>query len=495
MSGIDWYEIPAGPFTMGGDPAREHAPDPDEAPAHVVAVPAFRLGRTAVTNAEYQLFVRATGSPAPSHWPDGAIPEGREPHPVTYVSWADACAFCAWAGGSLPGEAQWERAARGDDGRTWPWGEQPPDRERAVFGAVDTAPAGRLAAGASPFGVLDLAGNVWEWTSSALRPYPYVAEDGREDPASPEARAVRGGTFIHGAGEIRCSYRHAMLPGVVDHYVGFRLAAAPGTRIAFAADVVDVPAGNVLLGNNQRPSLGPAAADEAPRHDVDVAAVRLSSTPVTNAHYRAFVLDAGHAPPPHWPGGEMPPERGEHPVTHVDWHDAGAFCRWAGGRLPTEAEWEKAARGTDGRRFPWGDDEPEPADFVLNQHKVLPHEEAGAGELVLNQHKVRARATFGGGAKHGRTTAVGAHADGASPYGLLDMAGNVWEWVSSAYAPYPYRADDGREDPSTGAPRVLRGGSFASATSRNLRCAARSRSAPGRRSPHIGFRVAREGSG
>ena len=495
MSGIAWYEVPAGPFTMGSDPAAEFAPDPDEAPAHRVVVPSFRLGRTPVTNAEYLAFASATGHPPLSHWPGGTIPAGWEHHPVTYVSWADAAAFCRWAGGRLPREAEWERAARGDDGRTWPWGDGPPTAERAVFAGADTAPVGSCPAGASPFGALDLAGNVWEWTASALRPYPYLAEDGREDAGLDGPRVVRGGSFIHGPGEIRCSYRHGMLPGVVDHYVGFRLAADPGALLKLDAAMVDVPSGEVLLGNDPRPAAGPAAPDEAPQHEVSIAAVSLSTTPVTNELYRTFVLDAGRAPPPHWRGGTMPDELAEHPVTHVDWHDAAAFCRWAGGRLPTEAEWEKAARGTDGRLYPWGNDQPQPQGFVLNQHKLLERPRGTTQEFVLNQHNLLPRANFGGGAKYGRTTAVGAHAGGASPYGLLDMAGNVWEWVSSVYAAYPYDPDDGREDPGSGPARVLRGGSFASPTSRNLRCAARSRSAPGRRSPHIGFRVARQGNG
>ena len=474
MTAIEWCAVPAGPFTMGSEPAGEFAPDPDEAPAHRVACPRFRIGRTPVTNGEYRLFVDATSRPAPSHWPDGTIPEGRELHPVTYVSWDDAAAFCRWAGGSLPSEAQWERAARGDDGRLWPWGDEPPTPAHAVFGVLDTAPVGLAPKGASPFGALDLAGNAWEWTASALRPYPYVAGDGREDGASAEPRVVRGGSFIHRAGEIRCSYRHGLLPGAVDHYVGFRLAAEADAELLLDVDTVDVPAGEVVLGNDPPPPGGPSAPDEGPRHEVVVGAVSLSTTAVTNAQYGEFVRATGHPAPPHWPGGAVPAALERHPVTYVDWHDATAFCRWAGARLPTEAEWEKAARGVDGRLFPWGDDEPPP-----------PAASTDGGAT--------ARATYGGGPKHGRTSPVGDHPSGTSPYGLHDMAGNVWEWVSSVYAPYPYDAGDGREDPGSPLARVLRGGSYASPTWRHLRCAARSRSAPGRRSPHIGFRIARDG--
>ena len=173
-----------------------------------------------------------------------------------------------------------------------------------------------------------------------------------------------------------------MLPGAVDHYVGFRLATSPGARLALELDMVDVPAGDALLGNDPRV---PAAPDELPRHEVVVDAVSLSATAVTNRQYEAFVHATGHPPPPHWPGGAMPAALDAHPVTYVDWLDATAFSRWLGGRLPTEAEWEKASRGTDGRLYPWGDDDP-----------------AGL-------------ANYGAGLKHGRTSPAGAHPERRQP--------------------------------------------------------------------------------
>lgn len=450
---------------MGSDPAAEHAPEPDEAPRHRVPVAAFRIGRTLVTNSEYAVFVSAAGRPAPSHWPGGSPSTDQALHPVTYVSWDDARAFCAWAGGFLPTEAQWERAARGDDDRAWPWGDDAPTSEHATFASAGTSAVGLHPAGASPCGALDLAGNAWEWTTSAYRDYPYDADDGREDDASPGPRVVRGGAYSHGPGEIRCSYRHGMLPGAVDHYVGFRFACSPDARPALDLALVDVPAGEVLLGNDPRPSGGVALPDEVPQHLVPVPAFELAATPVTNAQYLEFVRATGHTPPPHWADGVVPEGLDQHPVTYVDWFDASAYCRFTGFRLPTEAEWEKAARGTDGRLYPWGDARPE----------------AGGS-----------RAVFGLGSKRGVTSVVASFPDGVSPYGALDMAGNVWEWVSTAYAPYPYRADDGREDPGSSSPRVLRGGSFASMRPSFIRCASRSRSSPGRRSAHIGFRVARD---
>jgi toxoflavin biosynthesis protein ToxD len=224
-------------------------------------------------------------------------------------------------------------------------------------------------------------------------------------------------------------------------------------------DWVRVPAGACTIGAD---ACAPTDVnpDELPGGSLVLPAYLIARTPVTNQLYAAFVAASGHRPPGHWEGLRPPPALAYHPATYVDWHDARAFCAWAGVRLPSEAEWEKAARGMDGRLFPWGSAPPGP--LYANC----------AGWLAT-------------------TTPVGSCPAGASPYGTLDMAGNVWEWIASSYRAYPYRPDDGREDPTAPGRRVLRGGSFRSADDRYLRCAFRSMSYPTRRRDHIGFRVAR----
>jgi formylglycine-generating enzyme required for sulfatase activity len=331
---------------------------------------------------------------------------------VSYVNRAVAVAFCDRAGGRLPTFAEWEAAARGADDRLWPWGDELPDQSRATFAAGIGSPseAGLHPGGASPFGALDMAGNVWEWTSGD---------------------AVRGGSYLSGPDELRCSYRLPVDPAAKDPYVGFRVVAVEPVS---DFDWVDVPGGDYPIGR-----------EPESEHDVVfVDAFELGRTPVTNLQYADFVRDGGAERPPHWPAP------GDHPVTFVDWYDAAAFCAWAGGRLPTEAEWEKAARGTDGRRFPWGDEED------------------------------ASRAAIGSGLKWGGTSSVGAHPSGASPYGLEDMAGNVWEWTST-------ETGDGE--------RILRGGSYASPGLPWARCAMRSWSRPERRQAHVGLRVARDAHG
>ncbi len=237
----DMIVIPAGPFTMGDDSGPG-----DERPAHQVDLAAYRIDRTPVTNAQFAAFLETTGpvdtrgrrlfdfddADARIHRIDGKwmADPGFEQHPVVEPSWFGAYAYCAWLGRRLPTEAEWEKAARGVDGRRYPWGNEAPDRTRAQFAAGwnETAPVGSFIAGASPYGVLDLAGNVWQWVSSVYAPYPYEARDGREDPRVERARGTRGGGHDSPAGEITTTQRGRDLSRnhrVGHHNIGFRCAA------------------------------------------------------------------------------------------------------------------------------------------------------------------------------------------------------------------------------------------------------------------------------
>lgn len=236
-------EIPAGSFTMGRDDGPE-----DERPSHRVEVGRFAIDRLPVTHADFAVFLQAQGpegerdgrryrrfdhddADARVHRVDGRwrAHAGLETHPVNEVTWAGARDYCTWRGARLPNEAEWEKAARGTDGRRYPWGNEAPDASRARFGAgwTQTAAADAYPAGASTFGVLDLAGNQWEWVSSLYRPYPYRADDGREDAASDGVRGTRGGGHDSPPAELTTTQRGRTLsraPRAGHHNIGFRCA-------------------------------------------------------------------------------------------------------------------------------------------------------------------------------------------------------------------------------------------------------------------------------
>ncbi|MGH9768242.1 MAG: SUMF1/EgtB/PvdO family nonheme iron enzyme, partial [Blastocatellia bacterium] len=211
--------VPGGVFRMGRNDGDEF-----ESPAHDVEINPFFIDRTEVTNEEYQRFVSATGYRAPAHWADGKIPDGQTKFPVVNVTWDDANAYARWANKRLPTEAEWEFAARGSDGRIYPWGNNwrqdyaNAGRSRNG-GLVET---GSYAPGASPFGALDMCGNAWEWTSSDFKDYP--GKKTASSLASAGFKVIRGGAFDAAQKNVTTTYRGAISPDSVPDKTGFRCA-------------------------------------------------------------------------------------------------------------------------------------------------------------------------------------------------------------------------------------------------------------------------------
>ena len=274
------------------------------------------------------------------------------------------------------------------------------------------------------------------------------------------------------------------------------LTLAPGVSMEF----VRVPEGSFIMGSAEGDSA--AESSELPQHELELPEYCIGKYEVTVDQFAAFAETKGYETTAEKKGGgyvwtgevwayaqgadwEHPdgPEssvsgKRDHPVSHVSWDDAVAFCRWASAvtgatvRLPTEAQWEKAARGTRGGRYPWGNEAPN-------------------GRL-LNYADRNFRASWADANEddgYGVTSPVGEYSkQGDSPYGCADMAGNVWEWTSSLFEEYPYRAGDGREDPTDRGRRVLRGGSSAD-EAKLVRCAGRGKGSPAYNYYNLGLRV------
>lgn len=424
-TGIALAHVPAGTFLYG----------PERQP---LTTGEFWLGRFQVTNDDYKHFTDANpGHRVPHVAADWAepynwdpvtrdYPPGKATHPVALVSWADAKAFCDWAGMRLPSEQEWEKAARGTDGRAYPWGDEPPtaDHCNCDHATPGTSSVGRYSPqGDSPYGCGDMAGNVSEWTST-----PGTAS---------ETRIVRGGAWPFDKQNNQVTYRLEASAARLTPYIGFRAltdlatdtpTGERWTHLRSGIEFLRVPAGLFFFGDSRQP--------------VELGAFWIGRYEVTNLQFDHFVRATSYRtvaeqkgygrvlrdgswvrqPGAYWrqPAGPNSAidNRWSHPVVQISSVDADAFAQWAGLRLPTEMEWEKAARGGDSRVFPWGNHTPSPR--LLNYGLVL-----------------------------GDTTPVGRFSPGGdSPYGAADMAGNVWEWTTTRYD----------RDPDL---LVLKGGSWA----------------------------------
>ena len=233
-----------------------------------------------------------------------------------------------------------------------------------------------------------------------------------------------------------------------------------------------IPKGLFHMGVPQAARDG--GVDERPNHEVFVNDLYMDIYEVTNGRYLQFVTETGHRVPQHptdairglWKGNMMPESVTDLPVINVDWFDAKAYCEWAGKRLPTEAEWEKAAKGDNDWRFAWGDVEP------TNEHANF-NQLAWRGEATLVQ--------------------VGMYEKGKSPYGIYDVAGNVWEWVSDWYQVdyYSHSPTHNPQGPETGKYKAVRSSGWQGETPQ-MRVFTRIKSLPTDRNDSTGFRCAQD---
>ena len=227
------------------------------------------------------------------------------------------------------------------------------------------------------------------------------------------------------------------------------------------APMVTIPAGEFWMGVDGLQGLD----DERPRHKVRLDAYAMDLYEVTLGRYALFLASSGRTPPLFWDTVDLH-EHAKRPVIGVDWDDADAFCRWAGKRLPTETEWEHAARGDDGRQYPWGNQTP---------------------TSDLANYALGARFSYSQ-----TLMPVGHYEKGKSPYGIYDLAGNVWEWVQDWYGTnyYEVSEEDNPRGPDQGQFKVLRGGSW-SELPKYLLTYGRFKLPPNTRNSYTGFRCAK----
>ncbi len=232
VDGMEMVFIPAGEFPMGADDSDPEA-DAVEKPQHWLYLSPYWIDLTEITNAMYAQCVKAGDCQPPEKVSSKTRPayyneSQYQDYPVVYVSWEDASAYCHWAGRRLPSEAEWEKAARGTDGRLYPWGEAPADTRKANFNNLvgDTTRVGSYLAGASPFGVLDMAGNVAEWVADWYGDGYYAASPYKNPPGpkSGEFRMLRGGSWFNMAHALRTTFRLWNYPNLRSETIGFRCA-------------------------------------------------------------------------------------------------------------------------------------------------------------------------------------------------------------------------------------------------------------------------------
>lgn len=505
--GIPMVGVAPGCFMMGSEDGRS-----DEQPLHEVCFySTYAIDQTEVTRAMYAECV-AAGACTLTVASEVATADDQ---PINRVTWVQADTYCKWRGLQLPTEAEWEYAARGPEGWRYPWGNEF-DTDNLAFALTTDVPApvGSHPHGASWVGALDMVGNVAEWVRTVYHPYPYnpAYNRGLDDMDSP--RVVRGGSYYWALSDyLTTTRREHQEPTFEQELIGFRCADVPPLRpehatvettcpqrIELALSVIDieapllldswalanlwtdlsydlldpcagnmtwtprvelfnddiemafVPTGCFDMGQN-----GGSNDEEKPAHEVCLdAAYWIDKTEVTRASYEQCVAEGVCTPTE----SNQYSTRAEQPINMVTYFQAEAYCEWRGARLPTEAEWEYAARGPEDRLYPWGDTFA-PINVVY--------------------------------ATEGEMADVGSKPAGTSWVGAVDMVGNAGEWVSSLFLDYPYFAPAAEQPDDTESARVVRGGSFYNFDAATVSATYRNRAQPDSAQYTNGFRCARDG--
>ncbi len=561
-------EIPSGTFlrgskltTEGGEVPPDYVDWLDEIPQRAITITGFYTDRYEISNQAYfQFWQHPNGGNKTDHtpgqrgdslesdpfgdpWP---TPAAKHPdHPVVSVSWKDAMAYCAWRTQfekipspyryRLPTEAEWEYMARGTSTppNKYPWGIKNPSQfqnppanyEGLEDGSPFTAPVTAYENGASPFGIYNLAGNVWEWCLDWYDPH-YYDDSPTQDPMGPSQsplsyHVIRGGSWNNSPADMRVAHRVSAAERGRNE-IGFRCVLSaiqptysptptrpqeptntpippptatplPPTQTpipyrpgevyrseVLRVDMVYIPRGTFLRGNDPSDDFGFGGADEAPQREITVSAFLIDRFEMNIGLYRMFLQETGIQTPsvlddPDFSGINKP-------VVGITYDEAIRFCEWRtekeglpkekAYRLPSEAEWEYAARGSDlvqdrPRIWPWGHTNPSQNDTYAN----IEGEQDG----------------------YRNTSPVNVFPAGASVFNVLNLSGNAAEWCLDWYDPNYYEKASSIDPVNTTASeyRVVRGGSWSS-IARDTRCAARDFLAPEKRVSTIGFRCVRK---
>lgn len=518
----EMVRVPAGKFYLGTIRKDGEAKD-NEIPGRIIELNEFYIYKNEVTTGQYERFIAATGYFSGDDWKvmiptkekgkkgvdfylEKSDSDNYNPNmPVVNVTWEDALAYCRWAGVMLPSEAQWEKACRGNVEVIFPWGDNPdPSHLNCIDNNIipvneifvlqenrGVTHVGLFGKGVSRTGASDMAGNVAEWCLDFYLPGNSVKISDK-NPSGPDRgkeRVIKGGSWRDPVNHCRVSTREGRDPEKTYLEVGFRgvwsekpmepkgikektgIPTDTRKNTKDGAVMILIPGGEFLMGaeNNDKE----AGSGEKPARKVTLKDYYIYKYEVTNAQFNKFVQETGYKADGEWKllysNFSV-----NHPVSEVSYTDAEAYAKWAGGRLPTEAEWEKAARGTDGRKYPWGNEwNPE---FCNNR------------EMKVRRNNVAKLEKFNG--IWFGTLPVGSYPDGKSPYGVMDMAGNVSEWCADWFGEDYYRENinDSPKGPPEGEERVLRGGSFYDKPEQ-MRCSSRDEDDPEKWCNLYGFRV------